>query len=62
VLASGAHAVEPPESVAQSVPAQQAASVAVHGSPGPAQLVPVTVGSVGVQIRLPGLPAQAAPA
>lgn len=61
MLASGAQAVVPPESVAQAVPPQQVAFVAAHGSPAPAQVDAVAVGSVGVQIRLPGSPAQVAP-
>lgn len=61
MLASGAQAVVPLESAAQTVPPQQAASVAAHGSPAPAQLGGVAVGSVSVQIRLPGSPSQVAP-
>ena len=55
---AGAHALLPPVTVAQSVPAQQSVAMGSQGAPAATQRSPVLPGLAGVQTRLPSGPAQ----
>jgi hypothetical protein len=58
---TGAQAVVSPATCAQEVPPQQTGLAASQVSPEAWHIIPVAEGSSGAQMRLPGMPTQAAP-